>query len=120
DFLLGLIEKQPDLTLDEVVLAMRKHKIAGSRTAVWRFFKRHKITFKKKPAPCAAGALEDHHLCGRASPQWHESAVHCWFNEWSQVSGLRRTVSGPDPQAQGYRHDRQSSCAQSCWHTRSD
>src|SRR5262249_22318455 len=26
-------------------------------------------------------------------------------------SGLRRTVSGPDPQAQGYRHDRQSSCA---------
>src|SRR6516225_11575471 len=32
----------------------------------------------------------------------------------------RRTVSGPHPQAQGYRHDRQSSCAQSCWHTRSD
>jgi transposase len=39
DFLLGLIEQQPDLTLDEVVLAMRKHKIPGSRTAVWRFFK---------------------------------------------------------------------------------
>jgi len=50
DFLLGLIKKQPDLTLDEVALAMRKHKIPGSRTAVWRFFKRHKITFKKKPA----------------------------------------------------------------------
>src|SRR5258705_3324041 len=48
DFLLGLIEKQPDLTLDEVVLAMRKHKIPGGRAAVWRFFKRHKITFKKK------------------------------------------------------------------------
>jgi transposase len=47
DFLLGLIEKQPDLTLDEVVLAKRKHKIPGSRTAVWRLFKRHKITFKK-------------------------------------------------------------------------
>jgi transposase len=47
DFLLGLIEKQPDLTLDEVVLLMRKHKIPGSRTAVWRFFQRHKITFKK-------------------------------------------------------------------------
>ena len=40
DFLLGLIEQQPDLTLDEVVLAMRNHKIPGSRTAVWRFFKR--------------------------------------------------------------------------------
>src|SRR5437660_553977 len=40
DFLLGLIEKQPDLTLDEVVLAMRKHK----------------ITFKKKPARSGARA----------------------------------------------------------------
>ena len=56
DFLLGLIKKEPDLTLDEVVLAMRKHKIPGSRTAVWRFFKRHKITFKKKPARGGAGA----------------------------------------------------------------
>jgi len=64
DFLLGLIEKQSDLTLDEVVLLlMRKHKIPGSRTAVWRFFQRHKITFKKKPARggarargCGAGA----------------------------------------------------------------
>ena len=56
DFLLGLIEKRPDLTLDEVVLAMRKHKIVGSRTAVWRFYKRHKISFKKKPARSGAGA----------------------------------------------------------------
>lgn len=48
EFLLGLIEERPDLTLDEVVLAMRKHKVSGSRTAVWRFFQRHKITFKKK------------------------------------------------------------------------
>lgn len=55
DFLLGLIEEQPDLTLDEVVSAMRKHKVRGSRTAVWRFFERHKITFKKKPARCGAG-----------------------------------------------------------------
>ena len=56
DFLLGLIEKQADLTLDEVVLAMCKNKIPGSRTAVWRFFKRHKITFKKKPARGGAAA----------------------------------------------------------------
>ena len=56
DFLLGVIEEQPDLTLDEVVFAMRKHKIPGSRTAIWRFFKRHKITFKKKPARGGAGA----------------------------------------------------------------
>lgn len=55
-FLLGLIEEQPDLTLDEVVLAMRKRRIPGSRTAVWRFFQRHKITFKKKLARGGAGA----------------------------------------------------------------
>jgi transposase len=56
DFLLGLIEAQPDLTLDEVVSAMRKRRIAGSRTAVWRFFQRHEITFKKKPARRGARA----------------------------------------------------------------
>jgi hypothetical protein len=38
------------LTLDEVVCAMRKRKLSGSRTAVWRFFQRHKITFKKRMA----------------------------------------------------------------------
>jgi transposase len=49
-WLLALIIKQPDLTLDEVLAAMRKRQIAGSRTALWRFFARHDITFKKKSA----------------------------------------------------------------------
>jgi transposase len=56
EFLLALIDEQPDLTLDEVVCAMRKHKVPGSRTAVWRFFQRHKITFKKSAARGGAGA----------------------------------------------------------------
>jgi transposase len=56
EFLLGLIDARPDLTLDEVVTAMRKHKVAGSRTAVWRFFQRHQITFKKSVARSRAGA----------------------------------------------------------------
>jgi transposase len=47
-FLLGLIAKQPDLTLDEIVAAMAKAGIAGSRTSVWRFYERRGITFKKK------------------------------------------------------------------------
>lgn len=55
DLLLALIEAQPDLTLDEVVCAMRKQRIPGSRTSAWRFFKRHAITFKKKPARGGAG-----------------------------------------------------------------
>jgi transposase len=46
-FLLGLITGQPDLTLDEVVAAMRKRGIPGSRSAVWRFFDRRDISFKK-------------------------------------------------------------------------
>ena len=45
--LLGLIAEQPDMTLDEIVAAMRKRRIDGSRTAVWRFFERHGISFKK-------------------------------------------------------------------------
>ena len=52
DFLLALIELEPDLTLDEVVGIMRELKIPGSRTAVWRFFQRHKITFKKTISDC--------------------------------------------------------------------
>jgi transposase len=56
DFLLALIEVEPDLTLDEVVCAMRQQNIPGSRTALWRFFQRHKISFKKKPARSRTGA----------------------------------------------------------------
>ena len=48
DFILGLIKEQPDMTLDEIVAAMKKAKIAASRTAVWRFFDRREITVKKK------------------------------------------------------------------------
>ena len=61
EFLLALIDEQRDLTLDEVISAMRRHKVPGSRTAVWRFFQRHKITFKKSAARGGAGA------CGRRS-----------------------------------------------------
>jgi transposase len=61
DFLLGLIAMQPDLTLDEMVHVMRKQRIPGSRTALWRFFQRHNITFKKKSARGRAGA------CGRSA-----------------------------------------------------
>ena len=56
DFLLSLIAGRPDLTLDEIVVAMRKRRIAGSRSAAWRFFQRHKISVKKKPARGGARA----------------------------------------------------------------
>jgi transposase len=47
EFLLGLIVDQPDLTLHEIVAAMRKRRIARSRSAVWRFFARRNISFKR-------------------------------------------------------------------------
>ena len=47
-FLLALIAERPDMTLDEIVAAMSRVGIEGSRTAVWRFFERHGISFKKK------------------------------------------------------------------------
>lgn len=56
DLLLRLIGEQPDLTLDEIVAVMRKRRIAGSRSAVWRFFNRHNISFKKKPARSGAAS----------------------------------------------------------------
>jgi len=55
-WLLALIAEQSDLTLDEIVTAMRKHRIAGSRSAVSRLFRRHGISFKKKPAGSGARA----------------------------------------------------------------
>jgi transposase len=70
EFLLGLVAEQPDLTLEEIVAKMSKARIAGSRTAVWRFYERHRFSFKKnfvcggakarrcgpRPPPLDAGA----------------------------------------------------------------
>jgi transposase len=56
EFLLGLVADKPDLTLDEIVAAMNKRRIAGSRSAVWRFFDRHNISFKKNSARSRAKA----------------------------------------------------------------
>jgi transposase len=53
--ILGLVAEQPDWTLDELIVALRKRRIAGSRSALWRFLERHGISFKKKPASSRAG-----------------------------------------------------------------
>jgi len=47
--IVALVDEQPDRTLDELLAAMRKRRIPGSRSALWRFLDRHGITFKKKP-----------------------------------------------------------------------
>jgi transposase len=48
--ILALNRERPDFTLDEIVLVLHKRRIPGSRSALSRFFARHGITIKKKPA----------------------------------------------------------------------
>lgn len=48
--ILAVIGEQPDITLNELVLALHKRRIPASRSALSRFFARHGITFKKKSA----------------------------------------------------------------------
>lgn len=50
DWLLGLIAEQPDLTLEEIVSELRKRRLPGSVSAVWRLLDRHGITVKKNAA----------------------------------------------------------------------
>jgi len=50
DYLLGLIRRQPDITLLEIQGRLNAH--CGehfSSSVIWRFFDRHEITFKKRP-----------------------------------------------------------------------
>ena len=50
DYLLGLIRRKPDITLLEIQERLVEN--CGERFSVsvlWRFFDRHKITFKKRP-----------------------------------------------------------------------
>ena len=57
-WLLELVAKHPDLTL-----------IGGSRSAVWRFFERHKITVKKSPYARRS----------RSGQTWRGRAGECQF-----------------------------------------
>jgi transposase len=53
---LALVAEQPDLTLEETILVLRKRRIRTSLGSLWRFFDRHDITFKKKYASGGATA----------------------------------------------------------------
>ena len=50
DAVLLLVAEEPDWTLEEYIVALRKRRIPGSRSALGRFLERHDVTFKKKPA----------------------------------------------------------------------
>ena len=102
-FLLAQIANKPDLTLDEIVVAMRKRRIAGSRSAVWRFFARRNISFKKKlctrwsrsartwPAPAAAGCATKACLTRRG---WCSSTRPPPTPRWCGCAAVLRVASG--------------------------
>ena len=55
-WLIDLVEAEPDLTLEEIrarLAAEKRHK-AGIGS-IWRFYERHKITYKKNSARKRAG-----------------------------------------------------------------
>jgi transposase len=54
--ILALIADHPDLTLMETVAELRRCRIRTSKSALSRFFERHGMTVKKKPASRGAGA----------------------------------------------------------------
>ena len=48
EWLLGLVVDEPDLTLEEIGARLLTEKgLKVGTTSVWRFYARHKITFKK-------------------------------------------------------------------------
>jgi transposase len=50
EYILALVAERPDLTLKETLAELLKRRIRTSKSALSRFFARHDITFKKKPA----------------------------------------------------------------------
>ena len=55
EWLLARIAEKPDLTLRAVVAGLIERGTPASYGAVWRFFKREGISFKKKPLRQRAG-----------------------------------------------------------------
>jgi transposase len=69
---LAVIAEHPDLTLMETVAELRKQRIRTSRSALSRFFVRHDITLKKKPASCRTAASG----CGPRTPTLDARATY--------------------------------------------
>ena len=56
-WLLDLIAKEPDLTLEEIRARLRsKKKLKAAVSSIWSFYHRHDITFKKNPMRRRAGS----------------------------------------------------------------
>src|SRR4029077_14920613 len=66
DQILTLVGEQPDGTLDELVAALRKRRLCGSRSALWRLLECHGISVKKS----LRTAEQDRADVARARRRW--------------------------------------------------
>lgn len=56
-WLLDLVRREPDLTLEEIQGRLKaEHRRKAGISSIWRFFDRHGISFKKKRARGRAGS----------------------------------------------------------------
>ena len=65
--ILEVVEAQPDATFVEFLVILKARRIHTSRSALWRFFDRHDITFKKKSLCASERQRKD---VARARRQW--------------------------------------------------
>lgn len=62
DWLLAQVKETVDLTLEEIRARLRQRGVSAAVSAIWRFYRRHRITFKKKrytPASASARTSPD-------------------------------------------------------------
>src|ERR1700739_3378799 len=98
EWLLDLVQRHPDLTLEEIqgrLLDERQQK-AGIGS-VWRFFDRHAISFKKKRAGCRFPSAE-----GRLSESLH-------FAESDVILGVVRARRSVHKVGYGHNHGQAAS-----------
>ena len=69
---LAVITEHPDLTLMETVAKLGRRRIHTSKSALSRFYGRHSITLKKKPASCRTAASG----CGTSAQTLDTRARH--------------------------------------------
>ena len=79
DWLLALVKEEPDATLAEIRTRLADtHGLKKSASCLWRFFRRHDVTFKKNPARHRTGPAGRQSgtrgLAGKSGVTDHEAA----------------------------------------------
>jgi hypothetical protein len=92
--ILAFVSEQQDFTLREIVSALHKRRIQGSRSALARFFARHGIAFKTKSAGSGAKASRR----GSARPTVGSDFMMSNVEVVSRIAALLSTAQCEDEQ----------------------